>query len=121
MIPGSILSHPIDDREDDFDPDWHDLGGEAGSAYLDEDDDLKPETITNDNDFPGNDDEDHEDSFDWSATDPEAPAFDPNGDWDEDDFNIEPVRDDLDPNILRNPNETRTVRTGDRGRPRFAD
>jgi len=108
-IPGSILSHPIDDHEDGDDKEF-DLGGEAGTAYLDEDDDLEPEKINHADADSGTDDEDREDRFDWSDIDPEAPAFNPDG-WDDEN---DPAFADLDPNFLPHTGESRPVRTGGR-------
>lgn len=104
MIPGSILSHPIDDTDDDdFDINWHDIGGEAGSAR------MNKEPINAD-DLPGNGDEDSEDSFDWSDADPN---YDPaDDDWVESDFG--PIKDELNPDFVRR--ETESVPRRPRGR-----
>jgi hypothetical protein len=78
MIPGSILNHPVDDEYDDFDPEWHEVGGEGYSANLEDDSDDFDDRLDED-ERTGPDDPD--------ALDPDSPIED---DWDEDDFPDDP-------------------------------
>lgn len=92
MIPGSILSHPTDDHDDDFDIDWHDIGGEAGGAR------MNKEPFDAD-DLPGYDDEDNEGRFNWDD-DIDAPIA-PN-DWDDEN---DPAFAELNPDFVRRPSQ----------------